>query len=67
MVPAQPLKACSRSRFRTRHEAIEKIARCFLKIYKPLRRMSLNRHELEQLARLDDEERRYENSFDSLT
>ena len=56
-----------RSRFRTRQEAIEKIDRYFLKIYNPLRRISLNRHELEQLARLDDEEQGYENGFDSLT
>ncbi len=56
-----------RSRLRTRQEAIEKIDRYFLKIYNPLRRISLNRHELEQLARLDDEEQGYENGFDSLT
>ena len=56
-----------RSRFRTRREAIEKIDRYFLKIYNPLRRVSLNKNELEQLAKLDDEERRYKNGFDSLT
>ena len=56
-----------RSRFRTRREAIEKIDGYFLNIYNPLRRMSLNRAELEQLAKLDDEERRHENGFDSLT
>ena len=56
-----------RSRFRTRHETIEKIDRYFLKIYNPFRRVPLNRNELEQLAKLDDEERRNENGFDSLT
>ena len=56
-----------RSRFRTRQEAIEKIDSYFLKIYNPLRRVSLNRNELEQLARLDDKERSNENGFDLLT
>lgn len=56
-----------RSRFRTRQEAIEKMDSYFLKIYNPLRRVSLNRNELEQLARLDDEERSNENGFDPLT
>ena len=61
-----------RSRFRTRQEAIEKIDSYFLKIYNPLiynplRRVLLNRSELEQLARFDDEERSNENGFDPLT
>ena len=54
-------------KFQVALEAIEKIDRYFLKIYNPLRRVSLNRNELAQLAKLDDEERRYKNGFDSLT
>ena len=57
----------NRSRLRTRQEAIEMIDRYFLKIYNPLRRLSLNRHELEQIVKLDAEEQGYENGFDSLT
>ncbi len=56
-----------RSRFRTHHEAIEKINHYFLNINNPLPRISLNRHELEQLAKLNDEEQRHENASDSLT
>ena len=44
-----------RSRFRTRQEAAAKIDRYFLKIYNPLRRVSLARAELEQVAALDDD------------
>ena len=42
-----------RSRFRTRQEAAAKIDRYFLTIYNPLRRVSLMRAELEQVAALD--------------
>ena len=44
-----------RSRFRTRQEAAAKIDRYFLTIYNPLRRVSLTRAELEQVAALDDD------------
>ena len=50
----KPERLVYRSRFRTRQEAIEKIDCVFLKINNPLRRISLNRNELEQLVRLDD-------------
>lgn len=50
-----------RSRLRTAQEAIDHY---FLKTHIPLRRVSLNRNELAQFEKLDDEERRYENGID---
>ena len=56
-----------RSQFRTRQEAASKIDRYFLMIYNRLRRASLMRAELEQLAAVDDDVEEEKNVLETIT